>query len=324
MNTKTSSLSLTCLLSLVLLHCDAGETKVADPTGSAGQAQGGEAGQGGSEQGGEGGSGGGGGSDAGGAGTGGSAQGGTSGQGGSGAGGSGNTPTCGMETKIATCDACLDKSCCSQETACANNSQCYPLYECVSKCSSPTCKTNCKTQFSSALNVYNDLNDCYDNNCKLACGTGGSGGSSGGGGSFVTGGSGGTGGQGGGGAGGTTNGCNVPSTPPSGGACVAGKFTCNPVTNQGCSTGYSCDFVSNENVFDCLPSGVVPVCGNCNNNTGTYCKGGLACNVGGKCVKVCCDSNDCGGSICDKSVIPGSASGLLGLCILSGSGGTSG
>ncbi|MCU0657113.1 MAG: hypothetical protein MUF64_18195 [Polyangiaceae bacterium] len=55
MNTRSLSLSLLSLLSLALVHCDAGETKIANPAGSAGQPQAG-AGQGGSEQGGEGGS----------------------------------------------------------------------------------------------------------------------------------------------------------------------------------------------------------------------------------------------------------------------------
>jgi hypothetical protein len=219
MNTKSLSLSLLSLLSLALVHCDAGETKVANPSGSAGQPQAG-AGQGGTG-GGEGGS----------AGTAGSAQGGTSGQGGS-------------------------------------------------------------------------------------AGEGGQGGSGGTGGS-AQGGASGQGGSGGG-AGAAPNGCNVPAIPPSGGACVAGKFTCNPVTNQGCSPGSGCDRLNDG--FVCFPSASEPVCGKCNPNTGPFCGGGLTCDPNGKCIKLCCDSSDCGGSTCDKSVVLGPSAGLLGACVLSDSG----
>jgi hypothetical protein len=180
MNTKTASLSLTCLLSLVLLHCDAGETKVADPTGSAGQAQGGEAGQGGSEQGGEagqggeGGSGGGGGSDAGSAGTGGSAQGGasgqagTSGQGGTSVAGSGGSAQGGSVGS--TCDNQAEPT--SQGSCYSGaNFPCNPI-------TSNPCKTNevCLELGSgktlcTPVNVYNSYSTICDscNNWNDGC-----------------------------------------------------------------------------------------------------------------------------------------------------------
>lgn len=95
------------------------------------------------------------------------------------AGGSGTSNNCGLTTNNASCDACMDTSCCAQETACASNAQCLPLLQCASKCSSQSCANDCGAQFSSAVDVYNDLIGCFSGTCGSACGSSsGQGGSS--------------------------------------------------------------------------------------------------------------------------------------------------
>jgi hypothetical protein len=88
--------------------------------------------------------------------------GGTPGTGGGapGTGGSGGAG-CGLVSMDATCNSCLDQSCCNEALACANDSVCGN--DCLGTATPPSsCDTN------AALNA---LGNCLNTNCNTACGT---------------------------------------------------------------------------------------------------------------------------------------------------------
>jgi hypothetical protein len=97
------------------------------------------------------------------------------------------------------------------------------------------------------------------------------------------------------------DGCDAPASPPSKGACFPigpDTGTCNPVTNEGCKEGETCD--GGPKGFECYPPpNDSKICESCNNQGGPFCGAGLAC-VSGKCAKYCCDDTDCGGGSCNK------------------------
>jgi hypothetical protein len=109
-------------------------------------------------------------------------------------------------------------------------------------------------------------------------------------------------------AGGADAACNAPTDPasaPSGGACIADYLAlghdCNPVTNDGCMAGETCDLNGN---FKCaaLAGGEAALCGACDNANSQYCGLGMTCDSygdTGKCFRYCCTDADCGtGNTC--------------------------
>ncbi len=77
---------------------------------------------------------------------------------------------------------------------------------------------------------------------------------------------------------------------------------CNPVTNDGCDPGSTCDFADTSSGFACYPPpNEAALCAACDNSAGPFCQGGMAC-LGGKCARFCCDDSDCGTGKCDKSL----------------------
>lgn len=96
----------------------------------------------------------------------------------------------------------------------------------------------------------------------------------------------------------------LPSAPPSGGACLAdfaaAGHDCNPVTNEGCQVGEVCDIGGVR--FQCYPAAdaTEDVCTACSNiDGGPYCKAGMTCdgnNDTGVCHRYCCTDADCGAS----------------------------
>jgi len=95
--------------------------------------------------------------------------------------------------------------------------------------------------------------------------------------------------------------CDAPDATPSAGSCGAPSDTsgvCNPITNEGCAAGESCDI--SPNGFVCYDSGnthaICEDCGAAGDNV--FCVEGLTCI--GKCAKFCCDDGDCGDGTCQK------------------------
>lgn len=89
------------------------------------------------------------------------------------------------------------------------------------------------------------------------------------------------------------------------------KKPCNPVTNEGCSGGESCDL--GPSGFECYPPpNDAGICQPCGPSVGAFCSGGLAC-IDGVCMKFCCTTADCGAGVCDQKAL---ASTTLGVCLL--------
>jgi len=104
--------------------------------------------------------------------------------------------------------------------------------------------------------------------------------------------------------------CTVPSTPPSGGSCIAlddAGIQCNPVTNAPCDVdaGYGCD-TDFSGGYQCLPSSTESLCADCNEVNGPWCIGTATCLPNSdagtqKCFRYCCTDSDCSPGHCDKT-----------------------
>jgi hypothetical protein len=83
---------------------------------------------------------------------------------------------CGVQTGNATCDTCLDTSCCSQGQACANapNNACLNLFQCIGGCNgNATCQQNCQTTNQAGVASAQALSQCINGSCGTQCGGGG-------------------------------------------------------------------------------------------------------------------------------------------------------
>jgi hypothetical protein len=111
--------------------------------------------------------------------------------------------------------------------------------------------------------------------------------------------------------------CAVPASAPSRGSCIdvpdAGIATndggvyCNPVTNEPCASGQTCDTTAdssgNINGLACYSGeNTATLCSACSVTQGPLCAGGLACaDVGSAltaCARFCCTDADCGSGRC--------------------------
>ena len=104
-------------------------------------------------------------------------------------------------------------------------------------------------------------------------------------------------------------------------------FSCNPVTNDGCLEGETCDTDYEHLAFICYGgSNTLEPCASCGPQK-AYCKSGTTC-VGAKCLTYCCDDGDCAeGATCDTKMLPKFGTGQVGLCRVfadAGSGGAGG
>jgi hypothetical protein len=71
-----------------------------------------------------------------------------------------------LQTGDATCDACLDSSCCAQETACVDEPQCLAFYDCLG---AGTPQATCQTQHPAGFTVASKLNQCMTTSCATPC-----------------------------------------------------------------------------------------------------------------------------------------------------------
>ncbi len=89
------------------------------------------------------------------------------------------TPQCTLtlSTGIASCDSCLEKSCCASENACGQSRECLSLITCMDACGEspdagpdPTsCFNACANQYPAGANVLNSLDSCVETSCASAC-----------------------------------------------------------------------------------------------------------------------------------------------------------
>lgn len=89
---------------------------------------------------------------------------------GSGGDSSGDGGLCGdFQSSIATCQSCLDTSCCSQNGACTGITACRALGSCIPYCTTQTCIDDCNRQYADGVAAYGALNNCASNSCTAAC-----------------------------------------------------------------------------------------------------------------------------------------------------------
>jgi hypothetical protein len=82
-------------------------------------------------------------------------------------------------TGIPACDACMQKSCCSADHACGQDSSCNALMQCLMQCPPPdpdagldagsACPQACANQYPSGMNLLNALFTCMDAQCRAQC-----------------------------------------------------------------------------------------------------------------------------------------------------------
>ncbi len=92
---------------------------------------------------------------------------------GGGGGGGGSPPpagSCGLTSGVATCDACLDASCCGQTTSCITDSDCVAIVNCYNGCSDATCAAACDSAHPTGLTKLNAVLSCAQGSCGTTCG----------------------------------------------------------------------------------------------------------------------------------------------------------
>jgi hypothetical protein len=69
------------------------------------------------------------------------------------------------------CDACVGRSCCTEEGVCSNNADCLALIQCTSVClnNDPVCIADCQTQHPNGSADYKVLAQCIQTSCGGQC-----------------------------------------------------------------------------------------------------------------------------------------------------------
>ena len=78
--------------------------------------------------------------------------------------------SCGLSTGEATCDTCLDASCCAQNTACVSNTDCAALIACGDACRDDACISACMSAHPTGAALLDTLSTCVETSCTTACG----------------------------------------------------------------------------------------------------------------------------------------------------------
>ena len=82
--------------------------------------------------------------------------------------------SCGLSTGDATCDTCLDASCCTQNTACVSDADCTALITCGDACRDDACFSACMSAHPTGAALLDTLSTCVGTSCSTACGGGSS------------------------------------------------------------------------------------------------------------------------------------------------------
>jgi hypothetical protein len=96
---------------------------------------------------------------------------GTGGSGGS-AGGSSDAGTCGqVQATGASCQVCMDRSCCSENQGCSADHDCLALANCLAACAAgdAACVTSCSTLNQAGAARYDALVQCVGVACNVGC-----------------------------------------------------------------------------------------------------------------------------------------------------------
>jgi hypothetical protein len=95
--------------------------------------------------------------------------------GGSGSSGTGDASgacTLSISSGSATCNACLERSCCAPDNACGRNSDCVAVMKCLGNCSSSdsACASACVSAHATGASLLQSFVTCESSSCSAACG----------------------------------------------------------------------------------------------------------------------------------------------------------
>jgi hypothetical protein len=86
-------------------------------------------------------------------------------------GGSGSAGgSCGLTSGEATCDSCLNATCCGQTTTCIDDADCVALVRCYDACSDDACASACDASHPGGLSKLNPVVSCAQSGCGTQCG----------------------------------------------------------------------------------------------------------------------------------------------------------
>jgi hypothetical protein len=74
-----------------------------------------------------------------------------------------------LSYQAATCDSCMESSCCAEDNACAAEPQCMSFYACAVKCTTSDCVQSCAYAYPRGEKVFDSLLTCMDNRCSASC-----------------------------------------------------------------------------------------------------------------------------------------------------------
>lgn len=69
-----------------------------------------------------------------------------------------------------SCPACVDANCADELAACDAVPECVTLSECVLKCTSDECKTQCRNTYPESTPLLNAYGECIEGPCGALCG----------------------------------------------------------------------------------------------------------------------------------------------------------
>ena len=78
--------------------------------------------------------------------------------------------SCGLSTGEATCDTCLDTSCCGQTTTCLGDADCVAVIGCYDTCSDSACAAACDAAHPAGSSELTAVITCAQSSCGAACG----------------------------------------------------------------------------------------------------------------------------------------------------------
>jgi hypothetical protein len=78
--------------------------------------------------------------------------------------------SCGLTSGEATCDTCLDTSCCAQTTTCIGDADCVAVIRCYDACSDSACAAACDAAHPGGSAHLTGVFTCAQASCTAACG----------------------------------------------------------------------------------------------------------------------------------------------------------
>ncbi len=89
---------------------------------------------------------------------------------GSGSGSSAEGGACGTLTFVnASCQACVETSCCAVDGLCSQNQDCVSLVECRAICTTQSCADDCNAKRPAGVGDLQVLEECLSSSCGIPC-----------------------------------------------------------------------------------------------------------------------------------------------------------